>query len=321
MGRLILITGGERSGKSRLACRLASMFSDSPAFIATAEPKDDEMRRRIEEHRKSRPESWLTIEEPVFIRNAVENCGRDVVIIDCLTLWLSNHLQSDNVGAHGSAPLREIRTLIELARQKELVLIIVTNEVGMGIIPANPLARKFTHLQGLVNQTVADASDTVIAMISGQPLLLKGNVGARHAVPLLIPFRIGTTSYIYPADIEMNIRKLAHRVDDVELVIFESEQVSAYPSAEDVLRFSSYAARANLTFTVHLPLKCSIAHPDKKCRQESVEEIVKLIHRTKPLMPFSYILHVPIEEIQTENRKVKILSAEGLKVWQGLAVE
>lgn len=329
MGKLILITGGVRSGKSRLATRIAAMFSDRAAFIATAEPGDDEMRERIAKHRESRPAEWSTIEEPIHLHKALEKCASDVAVIDCLTLWLSNlvHYKGEDAAYSEteSFVLREIQAFTETAsrkKRKNMTVIVVTNEIGMGIIPMSPLARRFVELQGMANQMFATAADTVIWMMAGQPVILKGeNRKDRIIEPCLAPFRIGTTSCVRMADIETNVRLLAGRVEDIELVIFESEKLSAYPSGEEVQRLCMYAARFGLTYTAHFPLDASIAHPGEEKRNRARAEIIKLHRRLRPLLPLSYILHVPIGEPELKAGAWKTLSADELKSWRNRAVE
>lgn len=326
MGKLILITGGVRSGKSRLATRIAAMFSDRAAFIATAEPGDDEMRERIAKHRESRPAEWTTIEEPVHLHEALEKCVSDVAVVDCLTLWLSNliHYKGEDAAPSEMESFipREIQAFTETASRKNMTVIVVTNEIGMGVIPMSPLARRFVELQGMANQSFAQAADTVIVMMAGQPAVLKGkNRKDRIIEPCLAPFRIGTTSCIRMADIETNVRLLAGRVEDIELVIFESEQLSAYPSEEEVQRLCAYAARFGLTYTAHFPLEISIAHPDEEKRNRARAEIIKLHRRLRPLLPLSFILHVPIGEPELKAGAWKTLLPKELKAWQVRATE
>lgn len=169
---LTLITGGCRSGKSTHAIAIASAYpAPRKFFIATAEALDDEMRARIAHHRRFRPAEFQTIEEPQKLDAALGALrGRaDVVVVDCLTLWISNLLQEFS----DDAILAEAGVLASLLRQAPFSTVVVTDEVGWGIVPDNPLARRFRDLLGWTNQTIARVADEVLLMAAGYPLRLK----------------------------------------------------------------------------------------------------------------------------------------------------
>lgn len=170
---LTLIIGGARSGKSRFAQSLASEFS-KVAFIATACPEDAEMAARIARHRAERPPSWSTIEEPLEIARAVEQCSAefDCILLDCLTLWLSRLFQQgvEDVDVQELA-LQEITCLAPAAGSAHLVL--VTNELGSGLVPETSLGRRFRDVHGWVNQEVARAAGRVYHMVAGIPVSIK----------------------------------------------------------------------------------------------------------------------------------------------------
>lgn len=169
--KIIFITGGARSGKSRLALEEALRVPGKKAFIATAEESDDEMRERIRRHKQDRGEGWETYEEPLKIADVLGGMEGHygVIVIDCLTLWLSNVMQSTlDVDA-------EIEQFISsLARLSLPSVFIVSNEVGMGIVPENELARRFRDVAGRLNQRVAGAADEVYVTLSGIPVKIKG---------------------------------------------------------------------------------------------------------------------------------------------------
>jgi len=171
-----LVTGGGRSGKSRHALELA-LPREAKAFIATAQALDDEMRARIEKHRADRGGEFLTVEEPFDLARALGSLpkGIDVAVIDCLTVWLGN-LVHRHEGKQGAFP--EVPALAEALRDPPCDVIVVTNEVGMGIVPANEVARRFRDLAGTVNQAVAALADEVVLMVSGVPLVVKGAPGS-----------------------------------------------------------------------------------------------------------------------------------------------
>ena len=174
MSCLIFITGGARSGKSTLAVQLAKKSGEKVAFIATARAGDEEMAKRILLHKKSRPSEWTTIEEPVDVALALETIhGHDVVIVDCLTLLLSNLMFEYDSSNETDAIMEKIETLAEASRRFAGTVIIVSNEVGMGIVPENALARKFRDLAGRANQIVAGAADEVYVCFSGISIKIK----------------------------------------------------------------------------------------------------------------------------------------------------
>ena len=171
--RMIFITGGCRSGKSRYALDYANRHFSKKLFLATSEALDEEMAQRIENHKKVRGPEWQTIEEPVEIVNKIKEYGEDgkVILIDCLTLWLYNLLMR---WGDDSKILNETDKLINVIKQNPASFILVSNEVGMGIVPADPLSRRYRDLLGTMNQRIAEALNTVIFMVSGIPLFLKG---------------------------------------------------------------------------------------------------------------------------------------------------
>jgi adenosylcobinamide kinase/adenosylcobinamide-phosphate guanylyltransferase len=172
---LTLVIGGARSGKSRFALSLCPA-GGRVAYIASARIEDDEMRARVERHRRDRPADWTTIEEPLALADAVRRGLReaDCVVVDCLTVWLSNFCWE---GRHRpaaeieSAALEEIDKLAAASAGREMVLI--SNEVGLGIVPESPVGRLFRDLQGLVNQRAAAAADRVFLTMAGIPLRVK----------------------------------------------------------------------------------------------------------------------------------------------------
>jgi adenosylcobinamide kinase / adenosylcobinamide-phosphate guanylyltransferase len=161
---LVLFVGGARSGKSRLALERAV---EPVTFIATAEALDDEMTERIERHRSERPEGWHTIEEPVELERALgEVPAGATAIVDCLSLWVANVLDSGDVeDAAASAALT--------AAARDGLTIAVTNEVGLGIVPDNALARRYRDVLGRVNATWAEAADEAYLVVAGRTLRLE----------------------------------------------------------------------------------------------------------------------------------------------------
>jgi len=167
--RLIFITGGARSGKSRHAQELALQWSDNPVYVATARQFDEEFKQRVRRHQQERDHRWTSLEEEKYL-SRLDLAGK-VVVIDCITLWLTNFfidLRYD-VDACLEACREEIDTL---CRQNALLLI-VSNEIGMGVHAETEMGRKFTDLQGWMNQYIASRAATVLLMVSGIPLTVK----------------------------------------------------------------------------------------------------------------------------------------------------
>lgn len=173
MARVIFITGGARSGKSRLAEELALGFGAPLGYVATGGAGDGEMAERIARHRARRGDQWSTVEEPRDLAGALAGAdGRfNAFLVDCITLWLSNLLFA---GDDSCRILESVEKLTRLFPLLTTPLIIVSNEVGLGIVPENRLARQFRDLAGEANELIAAAADEVYVTFSGLPLKLKG---------------------------------------------------------------------------------------------------------------------------------------------------
>src|SRR5579862_6675395 len=167
--RLALILGGARSGKSRFAEELVANTGQPALYLATAEARDDEMRERIAMHQARRGAVWTTLEEPIEIVNrllALDDQPKPI-LIDCLTLWLSNLLGAERDIGY------EIERLLAALPQVTAPIVMVANEVGLGIVPENALARRFRDHAGRLNQRIAAAAERVVFMAAGLPLVLK----------------------------------------------------------------------------------------------------------------------------------------------------
>ena len=172
---LTLILGGVRSGKSRMAERLAAGFSGQIVYLATAEAKDVEMQERIALHQTHRPEHWKTIEEPIHLAKALSEHGtaENVVIVDCLTLWITNLLLADERFKMGRD---EIEALITELKRERRNLVLVSNETNSGVVPMDALSRRFCDEIGVLHQTLAALADNVILMVAGIPTWVKQTV-------------------------------------------------------------------------------------------------------------------------------------------------
>jgi adenosylcobinamide kinase/adenosylcobinamide-phosphate guanylyltransferase len=164
-----LVLGGARSGKSRFAESLIAGHPGRPVYLATAEAGDAEMVERIRRHRARRGDGWTTVEEPLALPPALESAARDnaAVLVDCLSLWLSNLMAAERDVA------REAQALVEVLPRLGAPVVFVSNEVGLGIVPDNALARAFRDHAGFLHQIVAAAADRVYFVAAGLPVLLK----------------------------------------------------------------------------------------------------------------------------------------------------
>ena len=174
MGSFTFVTGGCRSGKSSYAQQRAeSLSSDNRLYVATLQPMDTEMDKRVSDHKAQRDDSWYTIEEPYDIVRVIEeeqgNAG--VILVDCITLWITNLFMAEQ----GEDEILEfVEAFADAAAASSTPIVTVSNEVGMGIVPDNALSRKFRDIQGAANQRIAARAHNVIFTVSGIPMVVKG---------------------------------------------------------------------------------------------------------------------------------------------------
>lgn len=166
MSRVTLVLGGARSGKSRFAEGLAPS-AGAKTYVATAEAFDDEMRARIDHHKLQRGQGWDTLEAPLDLVAAVRDVAAGFVLVDCITVWLGNLMH------HGRDVQDEVAALCEALRLCRTTVVLVSNEVGLSIVPENALARRFRDEQGFANQRLAQLADAVYFIAAGLPLALK----------------------------------------------------------------------------------------------------------------------------------------------------
>ena len=168
MSKVILITGGQRSGKSGHAEQLALSLTESPVYLATAHIWDDEFRERVRRHQERRGQQWTNIEEERYLSRH-DLTGRDVVV-DCVTLWLTNFFFDNN---DVDQTLTAAKDEFDRLTRQDATFIFVTNEIGLGGVSDNALQRQFTDLEGWMNQHIAQRADEVILMVSGIPVKIK----------------------------------------------------------------------------------------------------------------------------------------------------
>ena len=175
MNNVIFVIGGCRSGKSKHALQIAEdMPGGRKIYMATCVPQDDEMKQRVVKHQSERSENWTTVEAPLLLPESIleHSTKADVVLVDCLTLWLSNLLMEtiDDAKLEGM-----ISQLTDALKNAACPIILVSNEVGTGIVPENKLARQYRDLIGLVNQSVAQTANKVFWVVAGIPVTVKGD--------------------------------------------------------------------------------------------------------------------------------------------------
>lgn len=174
----VLVLGGARSGKTGFAERLAMRAGERPAYLATAEALDGEMRDRVQTHQRQRQGRFSTIEEPINLSEAIAAAARDhdVILVDCLTLWITNLLGNNEDVA---AAVEDLASM--LLQLDGVQVILVSNEVGLGIVPDNPMARSFRDLAGSAHQRLAEICSDVHFIVAGLPMTLKGTVAVEEA--------------------------------------------------------------------------------------------------------------------------------------------
>lgn len=179
MGKLVLVLGGARSGKSTFAEKLAQKIGDKDViYVATAGCHDEEMAKRIEIHQKSRPQEWLTIEETKKVANVILQQGNNskVILLDCLTLLTTNLLLDEGIEPDLSKEeiiANEVKAIALNSKQVSADVIVVSNEVGLGLVPTYPLGREYRDVAGRANQLIASFADEVYFAIAGIPVEIK----------------------------------------------------------------------------------------------------------------------------------------------------
>jgi adenosylcobinamide kinase / adenosylcobinamide-phosphate guanylyltransferase len=169
---LQLILGGARSGKSRLAEQIAQEIQKPVTYVATAQAFDEEMHDRIQHHQQQRPNEWALLEEPLFLADALKKIDQEnhVILVDCLTLWVSNLLMHENRAMQKN----EFEKLFKVLTQLKSDVILVSNETGLGVVPMGQISRKFVDESGRLHQKLGQLADRVTFCVAGFPMILKG---------------------------------------------------------------------------------------------------------------------------------------------------
>lgn len=186
MSKIILVTGGARSGKSSFAESLCINRNNSTAYIATSIPFDDEMKDRVKKHKESRPQNWRTYEIYKDIYSIIDNISKEheTVILDCVTLLVNNLMftygieideaTSEDINKLEDYIKKQVNKLLNEVEKTNLYFVVVTNELGMGVVPANKLSRVYSDIVGRINQQISSRSDEVYFIVSGIPMKVKG---------------------------------------------------------------------------------------------------------------------------------------------------
>jgi adenosylcobinamide kinase/adenosylcobinamide-phosphate guanylyltransferase len=251
MKKITLILGGIRSGKSHFAEQKAEFYSEKPVYIATAIAFDEEMKLRITMHRRRRGDRYEAVEAPYDITGPLQRLKDRTVLVDCLTLNLSNrllaseeHMELEELIESDEDYLKDIHDIIV---KNSLNVIFVSNEVGFAPIETNKLGRYFQDLQGRWNRIMAGYADEVYMVQAGIPTLIKKKN--------IFPFRVGAPSYLLPTGYIENVTYLMDKVGDIQLLAFDSTAEDPLFKNDTLMTLEYLTKESNITFSVHMPVK------------------------------------------------------------------
>jgi len=294
MKKITLILGGIRSGKSHFAEQKAEFYAEKPVYIATSVPFDEEMKLRMAMHQKRRAERYELIEAPYDITGALNRLTDRTVLVDCMTLNLSNRLMAteeymdlEELIETDEAYLEDIYKIIE---KNKLNIIFVSNEVGTAPVESNKLGRYFQDLQGRWNCIMAGFADEVHTMNAGIPNLIKKEQ--------IFPFKISAPSYLLPSGYIENVTFLMDKVKDIQLLVFDTLRDDPLLK-KDTLRTLEYLAKdSGITYSVHMPVKPKL-YKGYDLRWDSACFIIDTLSR---LNISSYTFHFDLpDETKWEN--------------------
>ncbi len=288
MKKIILVLGGIRSGKSYFAEQKAEFYSEKPVYIATAVLFDSEMKARAELHKKRRGNRYELIEAPYDITGPLRKLKDRTVLVDCLTLNLSNRLMASreymDLETLTATDEEYLKDIIKIIESNNLKAILVSNEVGSSPVEANPLGRYFQDLQGRWNRLLAGYADEVYLLQAGIPTLLKKEC--------CFPFRIGAPSYLLPTGYIENVVYLMDKVRDIQLLMFDSHQEDPLLKKESLATLDYLAREAGITYSVHMPVKPLLTAGF----QERLEAAIFIIERLNRLPVSSYTFHYDLPD-------------------------
>ncbi|PIE77852.1 MAG: bifunctional adenosylcobinamide kinase/adenosylcobinamide-phosphate guanylyltransferase [Candidatus Delongbacteria bacterium] len=304
MKKITLVLGGIRSGKSVFAEKKAKYYSKKPVYIATAIPFDNEMRERIRIHQERRKEQFDSFEEPENIVKVLENLKDRTVLVDCLTINLSNIiLKNENL------PLSQFIDIIDtyvdeidkVAISNNLNIIMVSNEVGTSPVEPNKLGRIFQDLQGRLNRKIGELANEVYFVRAGIPSIIK-KVKARG-------FKIGSTSYVFPAGYVENMAYLVEKkVEDVQLFLYDSLNDDGFFTESNLMSIEYLVKNGETSLTAHMQANLDIFTDEGF--EKSLEYVKKVFRETKrlPIEGFTFHFDLP------KGKKWETITKEDLKL-------
>jgi adenosylcobinamide kinase/adenosylcobinamide-phosphate guanylyltransferase len=298
MKKITLILGGIRSGKSHFAEKKALFYSDKPVYIATSIPFDEETIYRIKIHKKRRKLKFKLIEEPYDLAKVLNNLSRQTVIIDCLTLNLSNRLllKKENLNLENLIKDDEIylNKIYKIINKNELNIIFVSNEVGCAPVETNKLGRYFQELQGRWNRIIAGYANEVYNVQAGITRTIKKED--------IFPFKISAPSYLLPTGYIENVTYLMNKVDDIQLLLFDSMSDDPLFKDSTINTLNYLAEESNITYSIHMQVRPKIFEDYEKRLDITLFTIGKLIK----LNISSFIFHYDLpDNVKWENLKEK----------------
>ena len=285
MSKITLITGGIRSGKSSFAENKALFYQEKPLYIATAVAFDNEMKERVDIHQKRRGEKFSTVEEPVDLTRILSQIKDQTILIDCMTLNLSNRLMADEnqpLAWHAESGDDYLDKIFNISKKNNLSLVMVSNEVGTSPVCDNRLGRYFQDLQGRWNCSIAQAADEVYILESGIPRLIKKEKCRS--------FKLGAPSYVLPADYIANILYLQDKVEDIQLLLFDSSSDDPLFQKDTISTIQYLAKGSNLTFSAHMQSGPSLW----KNFDLRLKETLLMLEKLQKLNVSNYTIHYDV---------------------------
>jgi len=288
MKKIILILGGIRSGKSYFAEQKAEFYSGKPVYIATSIPFDNEMKLRVAQHKKRRGNRYELIEVPYDLTGPLERLKDRTVLVDCLTLNLSNRLMATEEYMDLEELIETdegyLKDLYKIINKNNLKVIFVSNEVGAALIEPNELGRYFQDLQGRWNRIMAGYADEVYVVQAGIPTLIKKEN--------IFPFKISAPSYLMPSGYIENVTFLMDKVDDIQLLVFDALKEDPLLKEESLTTLEYLAKDSGITYSVHMPVKPKLTAGFQQ-RLEAAYFIIETLNR---LNISSYTFHYDLPD-------------------------